>query len=378
MVGWVFFRSRHPARRGRVPESDGGPAGRRADTVHVQWYLTPELWLALVAGAIGSAPSCRCSGSGAIGRSGTALQALASGLLAASAALSAACSSPRSCRSRRAPTTRSSISASDGHASQRRPGLVICRPVVSGDVRSPAQPRRRRRRRPGRGKPASSRGFPRLDGTLAARSPAIRQRARPLVRGSLRFRARSRALVRRIQLFWLGVSPSASVAARHAIGWLFYADDWRRWTTTRTTDRCQTSTSRELAGVDRAARATGCASEASRTCSRSRRTSTSSIPRVSGVGPPLEPTSRMDQLYTARSPTPACRGGHAAGAHRGQGARAPLLPDRHALERSRGVRGVSADHRRRPTRSCRRSRRRGRDRISTPSRGTSRAGISPA
>jgi len=56
MVGWVFFRA----------ETLGGALGylqalagltTAAPTMYtVQWYLTPELWLALAAGAIGSAP----------------------------------------------------------------------------------------------------------------------------------------------------------------------------------------------------------------------------------------------------------------------------------------------------------------------------------
>jgi alginate O-acetyltransferase complex protein AlgI len=56
MIGWVFFRADSlPA----AVEFLKALAGGRAVTptpYALQWYLTPELWLALVAGAIGSMP----------------------------------------------------------------------------------------------------------------------------------------------------------------------------------------------------------------------------------------------------------------------------------------------------------------------------------
>jgi alginate O-acetyltransferase complex protein AlgI len=56
MAGWVFFRADTlPGAIGFLKAMAGlGPA---APTPYsVQWYLTPELWLALIAGAIGSIP----------------------------------------------------------------------------------------------------------------------------------------------------------------------------------------------------------------------------------------------------------------------------------------------------------------------------------
>ena len=57
MVGWVFFRA------DTLPERDGVPAGDvrfepslRRRRSRSAWYLTPEVWLALTAGVIGSAP----------------------------------------------------------------------------------------------------------------------------------------------------------------------------------------------------------------------------------------------------------------------------------------------------------------------------------
>ena len=47
---------RDAARRGRVPEGDGRADGRRADAVHGAVVSDARVWLALVAGAIGSTP----------------------------------------------------------------------------------------------------------------------------------------------------------------------------------------------------------------------------------------------------------------------------------------------------------------------------------
>jgi len=56
MIGWVFFRADTlPAALAFLKAMAGlSPAAPTMYTV--QWYLTPELWLALAAGAIGSAP----------------------------------------------------------------------------------------------------------------------------------------------------------------------------------------------------------------------------------------------------------------------------------------------------------------------------------
>jgi alginate O-acetyltransferase complex protein AlgI len=56
MIGWVFFRAETlPGAIGFLKAMAGATVA--APTPYtVGWYLTPELWLALVAGAIGSTP----------------------------------------------------------------------------------------------------------------------------------------------------------------------------------------------------------------------------------------------------------------------------------------------------------------------------------
>ncbi len=56
MIGWVFFRAETlPGAIGFL-EALGGLTAAAPTPYTVAWHLTPELWLALVAGAIGSAP----------------------------------------------------------------------------------------------------------------------------------------------------------------------------------------------------------------------------------------------------------------------------------------------------------------------------------
>jgi alginate O-acetyltransferase complex protein AlgI len=56
MIGWVFFRADTlPAALAFLKALTG--IGVPAPTPYaLQWYLTPDVWLALVAGAIGSTP----------------------------------------------------------------------------------------------------------------------------------------------------------------------------------------------------------------------------------------------------------------------------------------------------------------------------------
>jgi alginate O-acetyltransferase complex protein AlgI len=56
MIGWVFFRAETlPGAIGFLKALAGATVA--APTPYtVWWYLTPELWLALAAGAIGSTP----------------------------------------------------------------------------------------------------------------------------------------------------------------------------------------------------------------------------------------------------------------------------------------------------------------------------------
>ena len=56
MVGWVFFRADTLPRALTFLSAMAGLGPARPTPYAVAWYLTPELWLALVAGAVGSIP----------------------------------------------------------------------------------------------------------------------------------------------------------------------------------------------------------------------------------------------------------------------------------------------------------------------------------
>ncbi|HMF95663.1 MAG TPA: hypothetical protein VKE96_15280, partial [Vicinamibacterales bacterium] len=56
MVGWVFFRAETLGGAVSFLEALAGVTPAAPTPYSVGWYLTPELWLALVAGAIGSTP----------------------------------------------------------------------------------------------------------------------------------------------------------------------------------------------------------------------------------------------------------------------------------------------------------------------------------
>ena len=56
MIGWVFFRADTLAGAVAFLRAMAGLAAAAPTSYTVGWYLTPELWLALAAGAIGSAP----------------------------------------------------------------------------------------------------------------------------------------------------------------------------------------------------------------------------------------------------------------------------------------------------------------------------------
>ena len=56
MIGWVFFRAETLAGAIAFLRSMAGLTAAAPTLYTVEWYLTPELWLALAAGAIGSAP----------------------------------------------------------------------------------------------------------------------------------------------------------------------------------------------------------------------------------------------------------------------------------------------------------------------------------
>jgi alginate O-acetyltransferase complex protein AlgI len=56
MIGWVFFRADTLASAVLFLKAMAGLHAAAPAALPVQWYLTPELWLALVAGAIGSTP----------------------------------------------------------------------------------------------------------------------------------------------------------------------------------------------------------------------------------------------------------------------------------------------------------------------------------
>jgi alginate O-acetyltransferase complex protein AlgI len=56
MIGWVFFRAETLTGAVAFLKSMAGLTAAAPAAFTVSWYLTPELWLALAAGAIGSIP----------------------------------------------------------------------------------------------------------------------------------------------------------------------------------------------------------------------------------------------------------------------------------------------------------------------------------
>src|SRR5207249_7018651 len=56
MIGWVFFRAETLANAVGFLKAMAGLSPAASTPFTVQWYLTPELWLALVTGAIGTTP----------------------------------------------------------------------------------------------------------------------------------------------------------------------------------------------------------------------------------------------------------------------------------------------------------------------------------
>jgi len=56
MVGWVFFRAETLPGAIAFLKAMAGLTPASPTPYTVAWYLTPELWLALAAGAVGSAP----------------------------------------------------------------------------------------------------------------------------------------------------------------------------------------------------------------------------------------------------------------------------------------------------------------------------------
>src|SRR6185295_289082 len=56
MVGWVFFRAETLTGALTFLKAMAGATMAAPTPYTVWWYLTPELWLALTAGAIGSTP----------------------------------------------------------------------------------------------------------------------------------------------------------------------------------------------------------------------------------------------------------------------------------------------------------------------------------
>jgi len=56
MIGWVFFRAETLTGAIGFLKSMAGLTAAAPTPYTVAWYLTPELWLALAAGAIGSTP----------------------------------------------------------------------------------------------------------------------------------------------------------------------------------------------------------------------------------------------------------------------------------------------------------------------------------
>jgi alginate O-acetyltransferase complex protein AlgI len=56
MIGWVFFRADTLGSAMSFLKALAGAAPAAPTPYTIGWYLTPELWLALVAAAIGSTP----------------------------------------------------------------------------------------------------------------------------------------------------------------------------------------------------------------------------------------------------------------------------------------------------------------------------------
>jgi alginate O-acetyltransferase complex protein AlgI len=56
MIGWVFFRADTLAGAVAFLKAMAGVTPAAPTAYTVGWFLTPELWLALVAGAVGSTP----------------------------------------------------------------------------------------------------------------------------------------------------------------------------------------------------------------------------------------------------------------------------------------------------------------------------------
>jgi len=56
MIGWVFFRAETLPGAVAFLKALAGQSPSAPTMYTVGWYLTPELWLALIAGVIGSAP----------------------------------------------------------------------------------------------------------------------------------------------------------------------------------------------------------------------------------------------------------------------------------------------------------------------------------
>jgi len=56
MIGWVFFRADTLPGAIAFLKAMAGATTAAPTAYTVWWYLTPELWLALAAGAIGSTP----------------------------------------------------------------------------------------------------------------------------------------------------------------------------------------------------------------------------------------------------------------------------------------------------------------------------------
>ncbi len=56
IVGWVFFRAETLPGSIAFLKAMAGLSAAAPTPYTVRWYLTPELWLALAAGAIGSTP----------------------------------------------------------------------------------------------------------------------------------------------------------------------------------------------------------------------------------------------------------------------------------------------------------------------------------
>jgi alginate O-acetyltransferase complex protein AlgI len=56
MIGWVFFRAETLPGAVAFLRAMAGLSGTAPTIYPLQWYLTPELWLTLAAGVIGSTP----------------------------------------------------------------------------------------------------------------------------------------------------------------------------------------------------------------------------------------------------------------------------------------------------------------------------------